>query len=513
MLLVICGNCACHLHYWFIMGEEGGAACTSLYRSLAATLALAAAAASTSSAAATGTSSGTGIESPLGNHNGNATATDMTSIVQQRLWPNSSGSSVNANVSDMDIYTDPKEWIESIVRENEKNMHRFPPETQIALIVAFATLIIFGACGNGLVCYVVARNPHMRTPRNIFIINLAISDLTLCLFTQPSNLMKVLRKDWVLGEFMCKLVPMFAGTNVFVSTISITAIALDRFQVIVYPTKDSMRTVGAAVALISIWIISFLMASPMLIFNILHGYEPLPGLVIFTVCIENHDLSYEKGAYSIACMIFQYIVPIFIVSVAHARICNKLKYRMINQQSPASTTVNSPYLQRKSEREQRRQRRTNTLLIGIGIVFALSWLPLNSMNIIADFNLDLYRQFDPDGLIFALGHLCVLCSACCNPVLYGWLNENFKKEFLQVLCCNCCKNFRMVCQRRDRCRENSAMETSVVVYKKTATNGSAVPGGCDADDSPQLPKHIPPDNGTLITHVVNETSPKHDSSH
>ena len=71
----------------------------------------------------------------------------------------------------------------------------------------------------------------MRTPRNIFIINLAISDLTLCLFTQPFNLMKVCMSTWTLGDFMCKFVPMLSGTNVFVSTISITAIALDRFQV------------------------------------------------------------------------------------------------------------------------------------------------------------------------------------------------------------------------------------------------------------------------------------------
>jgi neuropeptide F receptor len=92
-------------------------------------------------------------------------------------------------------------------------------------------LIAFGAVGNSLVCYVVARNPAMRTPRNIFIINLAISDLTLCLFTQPFNLMKVLVPAWRLGTFMCKFVNMFCGVNVFVSTISITAIALDRFQV------------------------------------------------------------------------------------------------------------------------------------------------------------------------------------------------------------------------------------------------------------------------------------------
>jgi len=61
----------------------------------------------------------------------------------------------------------------------------------MALIVVFSLLIAFGAAGNGLVCYVVIANAHMRTPRNLLILNLASSDLVLCLFTQPFNLMKV----------------------------------------------------------------------------------------------------------------------------------------------------------------------------------------------------------------------------------------------------------------------------------------------------------------------------------
>ncbi len=86
-----------------------------------------------------------------------------------------------------------EEDIQRMVRDQYKSMRLsiFDEATQTALIVAFAVLILFGACGNGLVCYVVAKNPNMRTPRNIFIINLAISDLTLCCFTQPFNLLKV----------------------------------------------------------------------------------------------------------------------------------------------------------------------------------------------------------------------------------------------------------------------------------------------------------------------------------
>jgi len=53
--------------------------------------------------------------------------------------------------------------------------------------------------------------------------------------------LQVSMPTWKLGEAVCKLVPMVAGTNVFVSTLSITAIALDRFHLIVHPTdKDHL---------------------------------------------------------------------------------------------------------------------------------------------------------------------------------------------------------------------------------------------------------------------------------
>lgn len=27
-------------------------------------------------------------------------------------------------------------------------------------------------------------------------------------------------------------------------------------------------------------------------------------------------------------------------------------------------------------------------------------------------------------------------TACSNPLLYGWLNDNFRKEFNEILCCS-----------------------------------------------------------------------------
>ena len=96
------------------------------------------------------------------------------------------------------------------------------------IIMLFLLVIILGFFGNILVIWTVVFNKHMRTTSNLFILNLAISDLTLCIFSIPFNAYKTLKHSWVFGLFLCKFAPFFQATNVFVSTMSITAIALDR---------------------------------------------------------------------------------------------------------------------------------------------------------------------------------------------------------------------------------------------------------------------------------------------
>ena len=60
----------------------------------------------------------------------------------------------------------------------------------VAIMFALAYMFIFLLCmvGNGLVCLIVVKNRHMRTVTNIFILNLAISDLLVGIFCIPTTL-------------------------------------------------------------------------------------------------------------------------------------------------------------------------------------------------------------------------------------------------------------------------------------------------------------------------------------
>lgn len=89
-------------------------------------------------------------------------------------------------------------------------------------------MIAFGSIGNLLTIAAVCRNPQMRTVRNFFILNLALSDFFICTVTAPITLYTVLFVFWPFGTASCKIVGSLQGFNIFLSTFSIAAIALDR---------------------------------------------------------------------------------------------------------------------------------------------------------------------------------------------------------------------------------------------------------------------------------------------
>lgn len=46
----------------------------------------------------------------------------------------------------------------------------------------------------------VILKPRILSPRNIFIVNLACSDLLLCVFTMPFSFIEISMRTWQMGE-------------------------------------------------------------------------------------------------------------------------------------------------------------------------------------------------------------------------------------------------------------------------------------------------------------------------
>lgn len=72
------------------------------------------------------------------------------------------------------------------------------PSIKVFFYCLYIIIFIIGMVGNVLVCYVVLRNKHMQTVTNIFIMNLALSDILLCVLGIPFTVLYLITlRNWV----------------------------------------------------------------------------------------------------------------------------------------------------------------------------------------------------------------------------------------------------------------------------------------------------------------------------
>ncbi|CAH2984876.1 unnamed protein product [Chilo suppressalis] len=326
----------------------------------------------------------------------------------------------------------------NVLLEKFSQNRKVDDPTRALLLTFYGILVVIGAVGNALVVISVVRKPVMRTARNMFIVNLAVSDALVCCVGTPLTLMELLTKHWPLPDWpsLCKACGAIQAISIFVSTISITAIALDRYQLIVYPTRPGLQTMGALITMFFIWLTAFTLASPLYIFRSLKTHKlGLIGMDSLSFCIEDWPIRNGRAIYSLFSLIFQYVVPVLVVIIAHVQIHRRLRGR------------------------RRTTRKTPAILIAIAATYVISWMPLNVFNLVADFSPEPFMDEKTMTITYAVCHMFGMSSAVSNPLLYGWLNDNFRKEFEEILCC---------CQKPSDIKNNTRVKSRKMETELTA---------------------------------------------
>ena len=74
---------------------------------------------------------------------------------------------------------------------------------RVLFAVVYCVIFLLGVAGNSLVVYVVVRSRAMRTVTNVFIANLAVADIMMCLLAVPfTPLSGLLRSDLMLSTII-----------------------------------------------------------------------------------------------------------------------------------------------------------------------------------------------------------------------------------------------------------------------------------------------------------------------
>ncbi|XP_076336106.1 cholecystokinin receptor-like [Tachypleus tridentatus] len=353
-------------------------------------------------------------------------------------------------------------------------------EEKVCLILLYSIILLLAIVGNMLVIITLAVNKRMRTVTNVFLMNLAISDLLLGVFCMPFTLAGALLREFVFGEAMCRMIPYFQAVSVSVSAWTLVAMSVERYYAICHPLKSrEWQTLSHANRMIWImWAVSFICMLPI---AVLSELQPIRDSDKYK-CRESWPNIALERLFNILLDLLLLVVPLFIMVVTYSlitatlwramhalvtfdkddenpspindrQILNRKALRSIlvrtDPNSPSSssscvltddaqitrgTNIRSVQAVSNQERSLSQKRRVIKMLFVVVLEFFLCWSPIYVLNTITLFNpVVVYQGLGYYGISFF--HLLAYTSSCCNPITYCFMNSKFRENFKAIFGC------------------------------------------------------------------------------
>ncbi|XP_041087923.1 neuropeptide FF receptor 2-like [Polyodon spathula] len=291
--------------------------------------------------------------------------------------------------------------------------------------------------GNVLVCLIVMKNKRMRTVTNLFIFNLAISDLLVGIFCIPTTLVDNLITGWPYSNVVCKLSGLVQGTSVSASVFTLVAIAVDRFRCIVHPFKPKLTLLEAGIAVVIIWVLAVAIMCPSAVMltvsqvqdhYMVHNHDYNHTYPLFS-CFEDWPDKQMRRIYTTVLFGHIYLAPLTLIVVMYSRIVVKLYKSSVPVSNSVARGPHQPHPESRNV-VPRKKNKVIKMLITVALLFMLSWLPLWTLMLLTDYVSQTDEQLSLlTGYIFPFAHWLAFSNSSVNPIIYGYFNENFKRGF------------------------------------------------------------------------------------
>lgn len=153
-------------------------------------------------------------------------------------------------------------------------------------------------------------------------------------------------------------------------------------------------------------------------------------------CYEDFAKPHMRKVYTVILFLHIYLLPLTIIVIMYGSIGVKLCSSLLASREPpiADGAVEGGERRGRQPMISRKKIMVIKMLIVVALLFMLSWLPLWTLLMMAD-----YAGLDSDQVdlltsyVFPFAHWLAFANSSINPIIYGYYNENFKKGF-QAVC-------------------------------------------------------------------------------
>ncbi|XP_066920947.1 galanin receptor 2a-like [Clytia hemisphaerica] len=286
----------------------------------------------------------------------------------------------------------------------------------VAMLILIMLIILIG---NSIVVLIITKKRRMQTFTNWLLLNLAIADLSVAVICIPLEIPIEIQNKWIYGSVFCHIFYPIQTASIYGCVLTLVVLSFSRYWAITKPFRTQPNVRFAKIMIGVIWILSVIFVIPYI--SILR-YDEANG------CRETWTDD-QKRIYTVAIFVFQFVLPLFIMSVAYCYIVYELSFR--TQASDAMLAVN--------KKKQTENKKVVKLLVIITASFFFCILPYHVMGLVSEFHGAHTKYFND---ILLGSYMLLYVNSCLNPIIYNVFNERFRetfKEFYKTIIAYICR--------------------------------------------------------------------------
>lgn len=275
----------------------------------------------------------------------------------------------------------------------------------------YFSIFFLGLFGNALVVVVGAGKRSTGSFHDIFIFNLAVSDLMLILIYFPMFFAHSMGQFKAPKTF-CQLIWPLITVTYLSSIFNNTSIAVHRSRVIVNPCASELHQRSIYIWISLLWLLSFICILPAMVFA-----DVTPN----GMCYDAWTSLQAKKVFKLFMFVVHNLLPLSIIAFAYVRI------GLSPSQSKGRKHSKQPRVLSKA------RRRENIQVVGtiasIVIIFAVCMFPKHLAFLYYYFGKNSPSKAQVLFRMLIISEIFAVLHSCLNPLVYGTVMKHFRAEY------------------------------------------------------------------------------------
>lgn len=294
----------------------------------------------------------------------------------------------------------------------------------IGLALVYFMLMILSAVGNGCVVWIFTTSKSLRTPSNMFVVNLALFDLVMMIEMPMLIINSFLERPigWQLG---CDIYAALGSVSGIGSAINNAAIAFDRYRTISCPIDGRLNGKQAAVIVGLTWFWSM----PFTILPITRIWGRYVPEGFLTTCSFDFLSDDQDTKVFVACIFaWAYAFPMSLIVYFYSQLIKSVRRheKMLREQAKK---MNVKSLVSNQDKERSVEMRIAKVAFTIFFLFICSWTPYAIVAMTGAFgNRESLTPFST-----MLPAVFAKTVSCIDPWIYAINHPRYRQE-LQKRC-------------------------------------------------------------------------------